>query len=268
MATFLDAANRIVQDFDVCVKGMIEFLIIIGIVFFIAVFFYKQANEQFEILQIDAVRIQELPTMYGDRSPIVIKGYDVPSLGTEEELQKRPSIMQMAVRDGISLKALLASPQSLASFYFRPETARFLAQESGLTIWFQHHMYERFLPSPYTTFLYSHRCSLWPHHRGLFKTTAFQTLIMPTQGIARVSLMLGKAVPYLPVNWQGRSFHSLTLQDTPLLGQLKFIEVKLKKGNLLLLPAHMIIDVSSQENSWIFMAEIHHPISLLSRPVG
>jgi hypothetical protein len=243
---------------------MIEFIIIFGILFFIAVLFYKQANEQFEILQIDAARIDELPTMYGDRSPIVIKGYDTPSLGTEAELQKRPNIMQMAVRPGMSLKGLLASPQSLAAFQFRPETASFLAQESGLTVWFQHHMYEKFLPSPYTRWLYSSRCSLWPHHRGLFKTTAFQTLIMPTQGVARVSLMLGKVVPYLPVKWQGRAFNSLTPQDTPLLGQIKFLEVRLKKGNLLLLPAHMIVDIGSEENSWIFIAEIHHPISRLA----
>lgn len=244
-------------------ERMIEFLIIFGILFFIAVLFYKQANEQFEILQIDASRMEELPTMYGDKSPIVIKGYDVPFLGTHEELQKRPKILQMAVKPGTSLQSLLHSDE-LEGFEFRPETAEFLARESGLTVWFGHHMFEKFLPSPYTRLLYSYKTSLWPHHRGLFKTTAFQTLIMPTQGVARVSLMLGKVVPYLPLHWQGKSFHSLTPQDTPLLGQIQFLEVKLKKGNLLLLPAHMIIDITSQEDSWIFMAEIHHPISRLA----
>ena len=252
----------------VIVKGMIEVIIIVCIIFFIAVLFYKQANEQFEILQIDAARIDELPTMYGDRSPIVIKGYDTPYLGTESELQKRPNIMQMAVRPGMSLKALLASPQTLATFQFSYETAKFLSQESGLTVWFQHHMYEKFLPSPYTRWFYNYNCSLWPNHKGLFKTNAFQTLIMPTQGVARVSLMLGKVIPYLPVKWQGRVFKNLTPQDTPLLGQIKFLEVRLKKGNLLLLPAHMIVDIGVEENPWIFIAEIHHPISRLSKTVG
>lgn len=248
---------------------MIEFLIIFGIVFFIAVLFYKQANEQFELLQIDAQRIGELPTMYGDRSPIVIKGYSTPALGTHEELQKRPNITQMAVAKGVSLRGLLADHRALTTFRFSPETAKFLAKESGLTTWYHHHMAEKFYPSPYTRWFYSTTCSLWPHHRGLFKTSAFQTLLMPTQGVARVSLMLGSAAPYLPTKWQGRAFHTLTPQDTPLLGQIKYIEVRLKQGNLLLLPAHMIVDIATEEkegqkDAWTFIAEIHHPISKLA----
>ena len=140
----------------------------------------------------------------------------------------------------------------------------FLAKESGLSVWFEHHLYDSLLPSAYTKWLYSYKTSLWPNHRGLFKTTAFQTIIMPTQGTASVSLMLGKTIPYLPTRWEGRPFHSLTAQDTPLLNQIKFMEIKLRHGNLLILPAHIIVDIRSIEKAWCFVAEIHHPISRLA----
>lgn len=243
---------------------MIEIFIIVTVLFFIAVLFYKQANEQFEILQIHAERIHELPTLYIDRSPIVISDYEPPALGTEIEMQKRPNILQMTIAPNLTLKLLLASPQALQTFPFTPKTATFLAKESGLTTWFEHHLYEQLLPSPYTKFLYSFKTSLWPNHRGLFKTTGFQTMIMVTQGTASVSLMLSKVIPYLPTRWQGIRFHSLTTQDTPLLNQIKFMEITLRKGNLLLLPAHVIVDIRSITSAWTFIAEIHHPISLLA----
>lgn len=247
---------------------IVEIVIILGVLFFIAVLFYKQGNEQFEILQTEAERLQELPTLYADKAPIVVSDFKLPALGTQEELQKRPHILQMSVAPSLSLKALLGSEGSLKAYTFKKPTAEFLAKETGLDVWFAHHLYTSLLPSPYTQWLYSYNTSLWPHHRGLFKTTAFQTLIMPTQGISRVSLLLQKALPYLPKRWQGRSFHSLTPQDTPLLNQIQFIEIKLRPGNLLLLPAHLIADITTSDDSdkisWNFIAEIHHPISKLA----
>ena len=222
---------------------MLEYILFIIVLFFIGILFYKQANEEFQILQLDADRLSELPTLYVDRSPIVISDFQTPNLGTEEEMAKRGM--------GGNLTNI---PK---------ETAVYLAKESGLSIWFEHHLYKQLLPSPYTQFIYSFNTSLWPVNRGLFKTTAFQTVMMPTQGTASVKIMLQKMVPYLPSKWMGRGFSSLSLYDTPLLAQLQFIEIRVRKGNLLFLPAHLIVDVESQD-AWVFMAEIHHPISLIA----
>lgn len=222
---------------------MLEYALFIIVLFFIGILFYKQANEEFQILQLDAERLSELPTLYVDRSPIVVSDFQTPALGTEEELAKR----------GIGGN-LINIPK---------ETATYLAKESGLTIWFEHHLYKQLLPSPYTQFIYSFNTSLWPVNRGLFKTTAFQTVLMATQGTASVKIMLQKMIPYLPSKWMGRGFSSLSVYDTPLLGQLQFIEIRIRKGNLLFLPAHLIVDMSSTD-AWVFMAEIHHPISRIA----
>jgi hypothetical protein len=252
---------------------MIEIFIIFGVVFFIAVLFYKQANEQFEILQIGGDRLEELPTLYAERSPIVVSGYEglvSLGLGTETELRKRPNILQMtvgAVQNKTTLRTLLDSPAALRTFQFPVATAEFLAQESGLATWFKHSLYEHLLPSAFTKWFYSARTSLWLHHRGMFRTKAFQTAVMATQGVARVSLMLGSALPYLPGKWEGRQFASLTAQDTPLLSQVKFVEVTVRPGTILLLPPHMIVDISSGAGpvqAWSLVAEIHHPISGLA----
>lgn len=240
---------------------MIEYLLFAIVLFFIAVLFYKQANEDFQILQLEE-RFSELPTLYAERSPIVMSGFQTPNLGSQEDLGKRPQIMNMLVNQNTTLRQLLADPYP--HFQFPLASARFLAKESGLTIWFEHHLFKKLLPSPYTEWVYSFNTSLWPDHRGLFKTTAFQTVLMPTQGTASVKLLLPKMVPYLPTKWKGRQFSTLSLQDTPLLNQIQFIEIRIRKGNLLFLPAHLIVDIESLESSWVFLAEIHHPISALA----
>jgi len=234
---------------------MLEYILFIIVLFFIGILFYKQANEEFQILQLDADRLSELPTLYVDRSPIVVEGFQTPDLGTEEGLEKR-GILDSPATPTQTLRQVIQS--------IPLETAKYLSKESGLAIWFEHHLYKQLLPSPYTQWIYSFNTSLWPLHRGLFKTTAFQTLIMPTQGTASVKIMLQKMIPYLPSKWMGRKFSSLSLHDTPLLGQLQFIEIIIRKGNLLFLPAHLIVDVESLETQWAFMAEINHPISLIA----
>ena len=246
---------------------MIEFLVFLVVLGFIAILFYKQANEEFEILQIDAERLSDLPSLYADRSPIVIREFPVPSLGTREELAKRTHIYTMAVAPGISLQTMVER-NLFESVTITLKTAEFLSKESGLHIWFEHHIFKQLLPSPWTSSLYSFRTGLWPHHRGMFKTTAFQTMIMPTQGAVTVSLVLPKMIPYLPMKWEGRQFTSLTAHDTPLLNQIQFMDVIVRKGTVLLLPAHIIVGIAPLQGStltpWIFQAEVHHPISRLA----
>jgi len=241
---------------------MLEYLLFAIVLFFIGVLFYKQGNEEFQISQLSADRFSELPTLYAERSPIVMSDFQTPNLGSQEDLSKRPQIMGMLVNRGTTFAQLIASPHP--HFQFPLASARFLAKESGLSVWFEHHLFKKFLPSPYTEWVYSFNTSLWPDHRGLFKTTAFQTILMPTQGTASVKLLLPKMVPYLPTKWKGRQFSTLSLQDTPLLNQIQFIEIRIRRGNLLLLPAHLIVDIESIEPSWVFMAEINHPISSLA----
>lgn len=246
---------------------MLEILGILAVVFFIAVLFYKQANESFEVLQLEAARIEELPTLYSDHAPIVVRSYKTPSLGTRQELEKRPHILSMTVASNFTLRALLGSTGSLKEYTWPPATAEYLARETGLQTWFSMHLFPFITPSPYTRWIYTQKTSLWPHHRGLFKTAAFQTLFMPTQGEAIVTLLLSKSEPYLPNSWKGRVFSKLTTADTPLLGQIQCIEIKLRPGNLLLLPPHYIVDVRSANDeapTWMFIGEVHHLISRLS----
>jgi len=245
---------------------MIEILFCGIVILFIAILFYKQANEEIDILQLDAERIEEVSTLYADRSPIVLKGFPVPALGTYEEMKKRPNILEMRIGDTTDTLDTLLHSDGLKEFQFHETTREFLAKESGLHVWFGLHSYKDLLPSKMTEWMYFYKTGLWPSHRGLWQTSAVHTLLVPTQGTAHVSLLVSKMIPYLPAEWKGRKLSSITAADTPLVSHLKYVEIKLRKGNALLLPAHVLVDVSSEGGGvndmlWMFQAEIHHPIS-------
>ncbi len=249
--------------------GLLEFFLFGVVLFFIAILFYKQANEEFQILQLEAERLDDLHTILSERAPIVVRDFQTPPIGTQEALEKQHSLLQMAI-DGsakTTLRQLLAQPAALAAYRFTPTTAEYLATQSGLKIWFEHHLYPKFLPRPWLAPLMSFRTELWPHHRGLTKSTAIYTIVMPTQGNAIVSLLLPKMTPYLPSNWKGRPFSSLSQSDTPLIGQIQFLEIKLRKGAFAILPPHLIYDVRTAEGSeqpvWTFIGHVHTPISRL-----
>lgn len=245
---------------------MIEFLFFFVVLFFIAALFYRESKTEFEILQLEADRLEELPDLYSEKQPIVLRGLSFPPLGTYSELRKRPQILQMGITPTLTLDALLHSPD-LATFSFREETTAFLARESGLPIWCTQTFYPTVLPTFGKPF-YTTKESLWPSHRGLWKTTAYYTMCIPTQGIASVKLLLPTMVPFLPLRWEGRRFDSLRTEDTPLLSQLQFVEIKVRTGTAVCIPAHVLVDLSQHEEStdtlFTYMIDIHHPISRLA----
>lgn len=245
---------------------MIEFIFLLAVLYFIAVLFYRDTKDSFEILQLEADRINELPDLYAEKRPIVIRGMGLPPLGTYAEMKKRPHILQLGVSPTLSLDALLHSP-ALSSFTFSEETTSFLAKESGLPVWSVANLYPKLIP-PFCKQLYTTKESLWPSHRGLWKTKAYYTLCSPTQGTASVKLLLPAMIPFLPVQWQGRNFDSLKKEDTPLLSHLEFVEIKLRPGNALLIPAHVLTNITqhveSPEPLFTYLVEIHHPISRLT----
>ena len=98
---------------------MIEFLFFFVVLFFIAALFYRESKTEFEILQLEADRLEELPDLYSEKQPIVLRGLSFPPLGTYSELRKRPQILQMGSTPTLTLDALLHSPD-LATFELLP----------------------------------------------------------------------------------------------------------------------------------------------------
>ena len=239
---------------------MLEYLFLVAAIFCIAVFFYKQANEQLEILQFDADRIADLPTLLSERSPVILRNYTTPALGTIEEVRKQTRLQPLLNRGTDSISS---------------HDRSMLSQDLGMDLWFEH-AWLSILTTPFTRLYTSPRSRMILGHEGLSKTTAPLTWFMPTQGSFSVFLLVPRCAVFLPPTgaWKGISSNHLTLDLVPLLGQLQWLELKVRKGHIHFLPPHLIVEFREESGvdqtalgSWGpmgYLVELHHPISRLA----
>jgi hypothetical protein len=74
---------------------------------------------------------------------------------------------------------------------------------------------------------------------------------------------------FLPKGWRGRFPERFTVQDTPLVGEIKYITIKVRPGTLLCVPTHWFVSVRGCEESkdkpllWAWIA-VDNPISLVA----
>ena len=109
---------------------------------------------------------------------------------------------------------------------------------------------------------------------GLQKTTAEATCWVSTDG-APLRIWIAhegatKGGEWLPANPYGRDPWALKPEETPWISELKFLEIRLRPGNMFILPPHWWValraDVTDNtkpitEGSWYWSCEFHSPIS-------
>jgi len=252
---------------------MIEVLLIfIFLLFLITYLFYKHRRSELEILQLENEQISEqLSDLLEELQPIVVRGITPPRGLTSESLLKIPRLGSFSV-GGQPLSDILKRPHMLFDAAGAPtisQTGREqLAKELAIPIWADHIWLPVFAQSTWLGVAIG--CMRAEAHiggLGMSRTTAKYTCIMPTEGKYTLSILSKDSESFLPTNWQYRYISSLTLNDTPLVADLKFIDIVLRPGTTVCLPPHCIVSIEPiKESSELFTfatIEYHEPITLL-----
>jgi hypothetical protein len=104
---------------------------------------------------------------------------------------------------------------------------------------------------------------------GMTRTMAKYTCIMPTEGTYVLSILSRQSESFLPTKWQYRYPDSLTLNDTPLVADLKYLDIIVRPGTTVCLPPHSIISIEPvKESAELFalvIVEYHEPITLIAK---
>lgn len=246
---------------------MIEILVVLVVALAVFIVFYRQAIEQYNILQIESTQISELPKLLSERTPLVVRSIGEPKLFTPETLKQNPRLLSFPLEPTVSLGTYLTSPKPTVKF--AQKSATVLANETGLQVWAEHMWFPKLFSNTWWEMIHSLSSEAWMGEKGLRKTTAITTILYPTSGTLEVTLLTEQQEQFLPKAWRGRFPELLTVQDTPLVAEIKYITIKLRPGTMLCLPTHWFVSVRASEESkgkpllwgWI---QVHNPISLVA----
>lgn len=246
---------------------LLESILIFFVILLIFVFFYKQSNHDFNILQVES--LSKAISILGERSPTVIYPFDVHiALWTRKDLLKRPSIMEFPLQN-TTLDALLHGTPAEEQIILSRTEAETLADTVGIQLIVQNDIFQTFRDTFWWSPLLSLRTEALIGAQGLRKTYAYSTLICPTEGSILVSLLNGASEQYLPPMWEGKRLKTMTRDQAPHLEKIQYVDVIVRPGSLLMVPPHWKICWEAYEtpenglSSLTTFIEIHHPVSRL-----
>jgi hypothetical protein len=244
---------------------MYDIILIIIVVFLILFFFYRQAICEFRINQIEWQQKDNMTQLLGEKSPIVLRGIPATTFWTHEDVNLRDCFSQIPVFKELSLKEWLNAGTPDTNCQWMDKEAEQIASVSSMKIWatkwLNPYIIHRFLK----WWIYP-KYYCWAGSKGLQKTIATWTSIFVTDGEISVSIMPESNEAFLPPVWKDRFPSEFTVKDTPFINDLKYVDIILRPGNCLFMPAHWYIAwlSTSEVIPLVAMIQYHTPVSFIT----
>ncbi len=248
---------------------MLVILIIIAALLLIGALFYRQSLQEYRINQIEWDRRHELDSLFDERAPIVVRGMPQTPVWTHQDVMMRDFYAQTKTPDGKNtLRESLLGGQESINNNLTATFRKYLYQNVGLGIWCENTW------SPVITNTRGWLGSFLPldgecfvGEQGLMEMKANRTLIVPTEGAIIVQVLAAKEKKWLPKKWSNLFPGRLTAADAPFIGQLKYMDIILRPGTALWIPAHWLVSWTPKEEGEVPLAcaiYMHTPISWLA----
>lgn len=255
---------------------LLEFVIIASFLFAVFVWFYKQRRSELELLQVEfAQAATSLRDLAQEKQPIVIRGVPVATVLTAERLAEIPRLDTFPLAGGASLGAYKKLPASVTPDAQRAGTpllvepaATVLADELAIPLWVQRSIGDALLDLGTLPFLTTTESRVLLGGCGLERAVGTFVCILPTQGTYTVSLLSASSETFLPKEWLHRYPQSFTINDTPMVGEINYIDVVVRPGTMLCVPAQTLFAAQPKEIGPFHAAvivEVHSPISRLAK---
>ena len=249
---------------------MLEIILIFVIIFLILTFFYKQAICEFRINQIEWGQRDSIQELLREKIPLVVRGIPSASFWTHQDVSVRTCYQDIPIFENTTLANWILDSNKDSECPWGFSQASTIAKYSGINVWANKWM-NPIIVNPLLKLWLRPDFHCWTGNVGLRKTYATWTCLFPTDGEITVTIMPENSESFLPLNWQNCFPNNLTNRDTPFIGDLKFIDIILRPGNCLFMPAHWFWSWTSHEAekpSMTCTISYHTPISAFAFKMG
>lgn len=248
---------------------MLELLFIVGVIWIILTCFYKQAIHEFRINQLEWPHVTDtLSELMRERTPLILRGTPSMQLWTREDVRARPIYASLPIFQEVSLVDWIHTAPPTSPCPWNEPIAEQIARVSGLSVWAEKNMHTAVLSHPLTRLWIRPSYGCWAGERGLFRTFAQWTLLLPVDGAIRVTILPESMETYLPPHWRGGHPERWSRSDTPFVGELKYIDVIVRPGTCLMMPPHWYVSWTGHESSSLPMVCVmsyHSPVSRMAQ---
>jgi len=237
------------------VKKMIEWIVILLIIFCIIVWHYSQSSNQYSISQIKESQIStSLQSLWEEKKPIVVSEVKAVGIWTSKGLRQTRFWNAQPIWEQYENKPESPPPVPSSLQLTWSEILGISQIESDILLrWFD--------MSPW---LFSTRTEAHIGPDGLRHMYGWATAITCTEGEARCILLHNAQKAKLPPGWKGLRWSQATVAHHPLWTQVQNIEIILRPGTTLLVPPHWIMAIEPlvlETPIWWTRTDVHHPIS-------
>ena len=245
-------------------------LVLIGLIgIAILIFFHKQGDCEFKINQIGWLEQDKIVSLLAERVPLVLQNVPSVAFWTQQDCMMRPCYGDVPVFADKELGTWLVETDGSTACPWSSEHATMLGAISGLGLWTERELNPLVHRPSILSFWYQPEVSCWAGSRGLWRLNARWTCLFVTEGAIQVSLLPGTCVKALPPQWHNLHPGQLTVYDTPFVADLKFMDIVLRPGHMLLMPSHWLLSWCSLAAStvcpMVCCIEYHTPISRFVR---
>lgn len=246
---------------------MLEIILIVSILFLILTFFYKQAVCEFRINQIEWSQRDNISSLLGEKVPLVLRSIPSATFWTHTDVLNRPCYKNIPIFQETSLVDWITSSTPDSECPWKHQQAEIISEASGINIWANKWL-NPCIMNPLLKFWMFPKYHCWAGNVGLRKTYATWTCFFPVDGEITLTIMPESVESSLPANWSGCFPANLTIADTPFVGDLKFIDIILRPGNCIFMPAHWFVSWTttgeSQVAPMVCSISYHTPVSYLA----
>lgn len=257
---------------------IVQILLFVCISFLIAVCFYKQRRNSIELLQLEYTTSQEtLKDLVQERQPIIIRGAPIPVSITQEKLSKinRLDGFPLADSKAILLDYRTAPSKTLPEYQqsglplLTSDQSIKLAKELALDTWVNHTVIDMINDmGGIFSVLNTNTIKVILGGKGMERALGVYTIIMPVEGKYVLSIVNNKSETFLPSKWKHRYARTLSINDSPMVGEIQYIDVILRPGTLICIPSHCIYNLEPSEPTEFhssLLIEVDSPISNLTK---
>ena len=245
---------------------MLELALVGLIGILIMIFFYKQAICEYRLNQVEWEQRVKVEGLLSEKVPIVLRGRPATAFWTQEDIFMRNIYDQIPIFENSEIifsNWTMAVDKDIICPW-QKDHGRLLAGKnmSGFDCWAERMLSPLLGWRKWVTWSEE---SCWLGGKGLMKLSAPWTAIICTQGEALVSLLTENYEKSLPSVWEGRFPSDISTYDTPFAGEIKYMDIILRAGTVLIVPAHWLISWRATDKSEVYpmicMVEWHSAIS-------